>query len=149
MIQFFSAVVFDPIIRYLTDSPIDLSPFDHLRGNLQALLTWLLIVWLLVVFVEEIIFRGFLMLELKRLLGDSRVGLLINLTLTSVLFGLAHWYQGPSGILGTGIVGFLLGWIFIRNGFNLWLPILVHGFIDTIGLTMIYLNADLFIDRLW
>lgn len=149
LIQFLLAFALDPVIRFLTDTPIDLSPFDHLRGNLKALLTWLLIVWFLVVFIEEIIFRGFLMLELRRLLGDSQQGMFINLALTSVLFGLAHWYQGPSGILGTGFVGFLLGWIFIRNGFNLWLPILVHGFIDTIGLTLIYFNADQFLEQFW
>jgi membrane protease YdiL (CAAX protease family) len=35
-----------------------------------------------------------------------------------------------------------MGILFIWSGYNLWLPILTHGFIDTVGLTMIYLNAD-------
>ena len=118
-----------------------------LRGNLKALLTWLLIVWFLVAFIEEIIFRGFLMMELKKLLGDKPGTPYLNLFLTSIVFGLAHWYQGPSGIVTTGIVGFLLGWIFMRYGFNLWLPILAHGFVDTIGLSMIYFNADLWLEK--
>ena len=62
--------------------------------------------------------------------------------ISSVLFGLAHWYQGKSGVLSTGIVGAVLGILFIASGFNLWLPILTHGFIDTVGLFLIYVNAD-------
>jgi membrane protease YdiL (CAAX protease family) len=98
-----------------------------------------------VVFLEEIIFRGYMMGEIARLIGTSQLALAVNLMLSSVLFGLAHWYQGKSGALSTGIIGALLGMLFITSGFNLWLPILTHGFIDTIGLLLVYLNADRFL----
>ena len=38
----------------------------------------------------------------------------------------------------------IFGILFIASGFNIWLPILTHGFIDTVGLFLIYINADKF-----
>lgn len=149
LFQLASLVLLDPLIEYITNTPTDLSEFESMRGNAGVLLNWLLVVWILVVFVEEIVFRGFLMTELKKLLGEAPTQLYMNLILTSALFGLAHWYQGPSGVLSTGIIGLVLGGIFIRSGFTLWLPIFVHGFIDTLGLTLIYLNADSYFKELW
>jgi len=35
-----------------------------------------------------------------------------------------------------------LSFLFIASGFNIWLPILTHGVVDTIGLFLIYINAD-------
>jgi len=63
---------------------------------------------------------------------------------------LAHWYQGPGGALSTGIVGLLLGALFIWSGKNLWLLIFSHGFIDTIGIALISVDGDKFLRRvLW
>jgi uncharacterized protein len=77
------------------------------------------------------------------------VGTIINLAFGSVLFGIAHWYQGKSGALSTGLIGLLIGVIFVVGGYNLWLPILIHGFIDTFGLVLVYLNADRYLsDRM-
>lgn len=146
--QLASLLLVNPLIEQFTRAPIDLSAFDSIRGNLKALLTLLAIVWAAAVFIEEIVFRGFLMTELKRLLGTSPAGLIVNLLLASTLFGLAHWYQGLSGMIVTGLIGLLLGYLFIRQNFNLWLPILVHGFLNTAGLIFIYLDADRYLDRL-
>ena len=140
VIQMAAFVLLDPLLEFLTGEVTDLSQFEGLRGDLGMLMIWLAIVWFFVVFVEEFIFRGFLMNELVNILGGSDAGLYLNLIFCAVLFGLAHWYQGPSGVLSTGLVGLVLGYLFIRNGFNLWLPIFVHGFLDTVGLTMIYLD---------
>jgi len=53
---------------------------------------------------EEFVYRGFAMASL------SKAGLPIWLVVlaTSVLFGLAHAYQGSGGILSTGILGVVL-----------------------------------------
>jgi membrane protease YdiL (CAAX protease family) len=61
---------------------------------------------------------------------------------SSTLFGLAHWYQGPSGVLSTAVVGVFMGIIFIWAGFNLWVVIFTHAFIDTISLVLVYSNQD-------
>jgi len=144
-IQFLSTLILEPLSDKLTKSTTDHSSFDGLRGNLLNLLLILAGVWVVVVFLEEIIFRGYMMGDLAVLIGTSKLALAINLVLSSVLFGLAHWYQGKSGALSTGIIGALLGILFIANGFNLWLPVLTHGVIDTVGLFLIYINADKFL----
>jgi len=142
-----STLLIEPLTDRLAGTAIDHSLFDGIRGNLPGLLKLLLLVWVLVAFLEEIIFRGFLMLELARWLGKGAGGLAINLLFTSVLFGIAHWYQGRSGALSTGLVGLLIGVIFIAGGYNLWLPVLTHGFIDTFGLALVYLNGDRYLKR--
>lgn len=144
-IQFASTLVLEPFSDKVTKSTTDHSSFDSLRGNLMNLLLILVGVWVVVVFLEEIIFRGYMMGDIAELIGTSNVALAVNLVLTSILFGLAHWYQGRSGALSTGIIGALLGILFIASGFNIWLPILTHGVIDTVGLFLIYINADKFL----
>lgn len=142
MLSFLSMLVVEPFSERIMKKKHDYKIMENIRGNLKNLLLMLLLVWIVVVFAEEIIYRGFFMLELKDLIGESVFALSLNLVLTSTLFGVAHWYQGHSGVLSTGIIGFLIGLVFILNGFNIWMPILIHGFIDTIGLTILYLNKD-------
>ncbi len=52
---------------------------------------------------EEFLYRGFAMAALSRA-GLSTWVVVLG---TSVLFGLAHTYQGRAGILGTGVLGVL------------------------------------------
>ena len=144
-IQFGSTLLLEPFSDKVTNSRTDHSLFESLRGNLKNFLLLLVAVWVLVACLEEIIFRGYMMGDIAELFGTSKPALAVNLILTSILFGLAHWYQGRSGALSTGIIGAVLGILFITSGFNLWLPVLTHGFIDTIGLFLIYINADKFL----
>jgi uncharacterized protein len=141
-IQLLSTLVIEPFSDKLTKSETDHSMFDGLRGNLKSFLLMLAVVWVVVAFAEEVIFRGYMLGEIAALWGDSKAVTAVGLLATSVIFGLAHWYQSRSGALSTGIVGFMLGLIFIFAGYNLWLPILTHGFIDTVGLFLIYANLD-------
>jgi uncharacterized protein len=142
VIQLLSTLVIEPFSDMVTKSKTDHSMFDGLRGNLKSFLLMLMVVWVVVAFVEEVIFRGYMMGEIITIFGDSKPVVGAALVLTSVIFGLAHWYQGRSGALSTGIIGFMMGLIFIYAGYNLWLPILTHGFIDTAGLFLIYANLD-------
>lgn len=54
---------------------------------------------------EEFLYRGFAMAAL------SRVGLptWLVVALTSLVFGLAHTYQGKSGVVGTALLGLVFG----------------------------------------
>jgi membrane protease YdiL (CAAX protease family) len=139
----------EPLTERLTGRPHDLSLVEHLRGDLRATLLLLPLVWLVVAPVEEVLFRGFLMNELALLLGDGWLALALNLLLASALFGLAHWYQGPSGALSTGVIGLILGAIFIRAGFNIWPVIFTHAFIDTVSLLLLYSNLDNKLKHVW
>ncbi|HKM46607.1 MAG TPA: CPBP family intramembrane glutamic endopeptidase [Terriglobales bacterium] len=76
---------------------------------------------------EEVLYRGFLI----RYLTDFpwHAGLLIALGISSIAFGMAHGYQGLTGILGTAFLGAFMAVIFVVTG-SLWLPIALHAIID-------------------
>jgi membrane protease YdiL (CAAX protease family) len=141
-IHFPVEIVFTPLVEWLTGSSVDVSVFDFLRGSIAALLVFVPFVWVAAAFAEEVIFRGYLLKQTATQFGDTTIAWWVALAASSTVFGLAHLYQGITGVLLTGSVGFLIGFIFLRNRENLWLPIFIHGFLDTIGLTAIYLDID-------
>ncbi len=142
VIQLLSILIIEPLSEKLTNSKHDHSILDGVKGNPLALLQWLLVVWVFVAFLEEGIYRGFLMTEAAKLLGEGTDGLALNVILTSIVFGLSHGYQDRAGILSTGIVGAILAVIFVMSDFNLWLAIFTHGFIDTVGIGLIAVDGD-------
>ena len=80
-------------------------------------------------FMEEFLFRGFLFGILFRKL---KWGFIPASVLGSVIFGLAHIYQGYSflGTLGIFFITFMgaawFSWLFIEWNENLWVPIFLH-----------------------
>ena len=137
-----SIMLIEPLIEHITKQPHDVSVVAGVRGNWKALLSWLVVVWVVVAVGEEVLYRGFLMSQIIKLLGTSLLALLLNVLITSIIFGLSHSYQGRSGPWSTGIIGACLAVIYILSGFNLWLPILVHGVINTVSLIVTSLGAD-------
>jgi membrane protease YdiL (CAAX protease family) len=131
-----------PIVIRLTGQPVDRSPFDVLRGNVTALIFGLIVVWTLAAFGEELIFRGYLMNTLARILGNEKGGWIFACFINSVLFALGHTYQGPSGVILLGIVGLLYALYYLGSGRNLWVPILMHGLYDTSAFLVIFFNLD-------
>lgn len=140
--QLLTVALIEPLSEKLTHSQHDHSVVANVKGNWKALLGWLLMVWILVAFLEEAVYRGFLMTEITWLLGARKFPLTINVIFTALVFGLSHGYQNRAGMLSTGIVGAILGVIFVWSGFNLWLLIFIHGFIDTIGIGLIAVDGD-------
>lgn len=147
LIALLSSFFIEPFANRVTGATHDFSVFDGMRGNLQSLIMYMLMAWVLAAFLEEIIFRGYLISEMTSVLGNSAFAILVSILLGSVIFGFAHWYQGKSGVVSTGIVGAILAVIFVVNDFNIWLPILTHGFVDTVGLGLIYFGLDIRIDE--
>lgn len=147
-LSLFSMIFVEPLIERITKIPHDVSAVEGVRGNWKSLLGWLAMVWIVVALIEEGLYRGFLMTEMVRVIGTGVLGLIITLVVSSVVFGLSHSYQGRSGTWSTGIIGGLLGLIFILSGFNLWLAIFTHGFIDTISLILMYFKADKWLNNL-
>lgn len=126
-----------PAILALGDRP-DVSHLKNLPGNLEGLIVSLIIVWITAAFLEELIFRGFLLNAFDRLLGSSKWSMWTSVVISSVIFGAIHAYQGLTGILLTGTVGLIFGVAFVLNGRRLWPLILMHGIIDTISFISIY-----------
>ena len=134
-------IIIQPFIETYLGS-IDLSPLEGIRGNLINYLAFILFMWIVAAFGEEFLYRGFFMKQLAEILGDTNKSWLISAITISILFGIGHKYQGISGMITTGFVGFFLSIIFYKERTNLTLCILTHGFYDMIGITLIYLNKD-------
>jgi len=76
---------------------------------------------------EEVVFRGFGFAYVRFIWPAVTDGWLI--VITSVVFGLAHLYQGPRGILLTGLAGAVFASMTITTG-SLLPAIAVHAMVD-------------------
>lgn len=102
----------------------------------------LFVVWVGAAFGEEMFFRGFVMNNLSQAFGLTQAAWIIALIGQSILFGLAHGYQGLFGIVLTGSVGFIFGVVYLIGKRTMLPLILAHGLIDTLSLTQYYLSAS-------
>jgi membrane protease YdiL (CAAX protease family) len=77
---------------------------------------------------EEFIYRGFTMAVFTRVGLSTWMVVLVS----SVLFGLAHLYQGRGGLLGTMILGALFG--AARIGYDSLIPVILwHAAVDVVA----------------
>lgn len=80
---------------------------------------------------EEIIYRGFMVTYFLPLKETSSIPFLALLA-PSILFSLAHYYQGWSSVAKIFIFSTLLSWIFISTK-SIYLNIAIHFLIDLIS----------------
>lgn len=138
LIELAMEILANPVIERLTNSKIDLTEVE--MSSIGGYLTWIVIGFVLDGLLEEILFRGFLLTRISLLLNNTRARDILALVITSVLFGICHFYQGWSGVISTGIIGFIFGIIFLVFNKNLWYSILTHGFVNAASLTILYLG---------
>jgi membrane protease YdiL (CAAX protease family) len=74
-----------------------------------------------------------LITRLSALFGAQRVAKMAAVVIQAALFGLAHAFQGPTGMLTALVIGLVFGLAYVR-GHSLWPIIIAHGLIDTLGL---------------
>ncbi|MHA6332046.1 CPBP family intramembrane glutamic endopeptidase [Qipengyuania sp. CAU 1752] len=117
------------IMQFITESPL-------------MLVLWIAgVAWLAAGLGEELLWRGFLLDRLMRLPGiEGRIW--IAIVLQAVLFGLPHLYQGWGGVLVTGLIGLLFGWLRIAAKWNLWPLVIAHAAVDTIMMGLGYAAAQ-------
>lgn len=76
---------------------------------------------------EELLFRGFLMYYLGTYV--PHINTAEKVVLTSLVFGLAHIYQGWRRSIETGVGGLLFALLYVLSG-SLLLPVVVHALCD-------------------
>jgi len=81
---------------------------------------------------EELLARGFLLHRARHLLG----GWWGPVTVSSLLFGLGHAYQGAFGVIQTTIVGAVLAAAVLRYG-TLWPAIIAHALVNAVSLWLL------------
>ncbi len=116
----------------------DRSSFDPLVGNLPLLILMVVAAWTTIAFGEEMIFRAFLTNMLAGYFPHSKVRWVIAVLGSSLAFGLMHFSWGLAGIIETTILGLVLGFVYLRTGRNLWVTIIAHGLLNTLGFILIY-----------
>ena len=91
---------------------------------------WWVLVSLTAGVCEEIFSRGFLLQFLAgRVAGGLALPLLAACVLSSLLFGVAHVYQGAAGVVRATVAGLLLALLALLTG-SLVLPIVLHALAD-------------------
>jgi uncharacterized protein len=126
-----------PFAVLVTRQPVDLSVFGE-PGDTRSFLAWSAEAWTLAAFGEEMVFRGYLIGRMSELTGTTGVGQAVAVVSSSVLFGLAHRYQGWAGVVATAIIGIVLGAVYLCGRKNLWTVIVCHGIVDTFILSILY-----------
>src|SRR5208283_4406022 len=136
LLEGFELFVSQPILVKVLGKQPDLEDFRPLIGNLKLTLIFLALTWTLAAFGEEMVYRGYLMNRVADLFNRTRGAWVISLIGVHVAFGVAHAYQGWTGIIDEGLSGLLLGIIYLRTGRNLAVPIVAHGIGDTIDMVL-------------
>jgi membrane protease YdiL (CAAX protease family) len=88
---------------------------------------------------EEAVYRGFLLHYLHA--SPSHFSLMTALVASSLIFGVAHLYQGVLRAIPTVLFGFLMGTIFLATG-NLLAPMVLHALLDLRVLLMLPPNFE-------
>ena len=130
-------VLVEPLIQTLLNEEINLSNFDAVKGNIANYLILLAVGVFFGGFAEELMFRGFVVGWGERLFGGGAILLVI---FSAAIFGAAHLYQGPSGMLATGLIGLLLGFLYLATGRRLVACMLAHATVDILGITELYVG---------
>jgi len=78
-------------------------------------------------FTEELLFRGFLVRYLHT--SPIHLPLVLAVTISALVFGAHHLYQGGSGFISTTITGLILTAMLLVTG-SLWAGMIYHAAID-------------------
>jgi len=129
-----------PFLTKILGQGPDLRQLQPLVGNTQLLLLGIVLSWILAAFGEETVYRGYLLNRCADLFGKSTTAWMTSAILVTLLFGFAHFPQGPTGIIENTIDGAILAGTYFATGRNLWAPIVAHGIQDTVDVLLIYLG---------
>jgi membrane protease YdiL (CAAX protease family) len=132
--------VVDPLTHPFLHYSARANPLESVHGSSMMALRWLGIIWTYAAFGEEIGYRGYLLNRVADLGGRSRTALVLGLLWSSIMFGFAHWYQGPAGVVSSVATGIVYGAAYLLAGQNLWVAVLAHGFSDSLALLATYLG---------
>jgi membrane protease YdiL (CAAX protease family) len=93
--------------------------FLQYQGIPGAALALLLV--LVVAIAEETVFRGYLILRLQAVTSSPWAGVLLS----SAIFSVGHGYEGPAGVITTGVIGAVYAVIYLSRR-SLVPPVVLH-----------------------
>lgn len=119
-------VVGPDAVEWMRGSSNDMFPAPQSTISLVALVPMML---LANGFAEELVTRGYLIPQMEKLTGSTIAAVLVS----TLLFAGYHAYQGPFGVLTTGIHGLVYGTVFCWTR-RLWPVVLTHAATDLLAL---------------
>jgi membrane protease YdiL (CAAX protease family) len=135
-----------PIANHVSGEKTDLSEFDDLQGNVGMLIGLIVLSWTLAAVAEELAYRGYMQTRIRELFESNRIGLVVAVLVSSVLFGMAHSEQGLVGVMVITVDAIAFSMLRYRYK-TLWASVLAHGFNNTIGFIAFFLIGP--IHGLW
>lgn len=118
--------------------------FSGIAGNLPVYLMWLGIGIVSGGLAEEMFFRGYLITRLETAFKGLPLAPVLAVFIAGLIFGYGHYYyQGLSGWIATGMIGVVLGCLFLLYKRNLWPLIIAHASVDSLGITGMYMGWDI------
>ncbi|MBN8523290.1 MAG: CPBP family intramembrane metalloprotease [Rickettsiales bacterium] len=96
---------------------------------------WVLNNMLFVCMAEEVIFRGFVQTHLKKFFNKKTNFQTLHITITSLIFGLAHFKGGVLYVILASICGWFYGYAYERTN-RILCAMLVHFGLNLIHLTL-------------
>ena len=136
LIFLFDTFVSSPIIEGLlpktSSQGIDMG---RLFTDVSLLPLWILVALFKGAFSEEL-WRIFALSRFEKLFGKP--GLILALMVSSVVFGFGHLYQGLSGLITIGIIGFLYALVYLRRRLALE-AVFAHATFNLIGIVLGYM----------
>jgi len=129
------------VLPLLGVGPIN-QAFHYLVGNTAALPGLIFFILVSAAVGEELFYRGYLFERLGRLWGPSVPARVAIVTLSAILFGLAHLSgQGRDGTVQAVITGAVFGAIYAATG-QLWLVMFAHAGFDLTAVAIIYFDLE-------
>lgn len=144
---FFVKLFLQPACDRITNHVRDLHSFDRIRQHPKIAVMLIFKTMFAAGLCEEIIFRGTVLQRLRLLFGWSRSATVASVILTAAIFSSFHWYQGPSGLLLTAILGLVDSLVYVCTGYRLIYSVILQLVYDTLALSAIAANYDLTLAR--
>ncbi len=119
----------------LVPSEVDQSRFNPIQGNFPLLLLMIILAWTTIAFGEELFFRSFLISRMQDIASIKRWHTIL---IAGTIFGLAHFAEGPIGIIANASFGIFFGWVFVKSSRNLWITIIGHGILNTMRFIILF-----------
>jgi uncharacterized protein len=127
-----------PVLARMLNPQLQPTFLLYIRGSVPGVILWIAIGWIVGGFMEECLFRGFLLTRVAELFGGGHAALAAGIVVQALLFGSMHLYGGSFAFVYATVFALASGIFYLLVGRNLWPLIAVHGVSNSIAVWGVY-----------